>query len=129
MVATQNPLADEIYPSEIRQKACGLSRRGVSGLPGTKAPVELSYESPLGKSIHSGCPNSFPMKFRAMPLSTTELGLSRDMASYMSLSINQKAMECGHARHILPNGDGSWEVVMDHGVHQHQVPLEVMDKR
>ena len=29
---------------------------------------------------------------RAMPLSTTELGLSRDMASYMSLSINQKAM-------------------------------------
>ena len=29
---------------------------------------------------------------RAMPRSTTELGLSRDMASYMSLSINQKAM-------------------------------------
>ncbi len=29
--------------------------------------------------------------------------------------------ECGHARHVLPNGDGSWEVVMDHGVHQHQV--------
>ena len=29
---------------------------------------------------------------RAMPLSTTALGVSRDMASYMSLSISQKAM-------------------------------------
>ncbi len=29
--------------------------------------------------------------------------------------------ECGHARHVLPDGDGSWEVVVDHGVHQHQV--------
>lgn len=34
------------------------------GLPFTKAPVELSYESPRGKSIHSGCPNSLPMKFK-----------------------------------------------------------------
>lgn len=32
--------------------------------PGTKAPVEGSYVSSRGKSIHSGWPNSLPMKLR-----------------------------------------------------------------
>lgn len=41
---------------------------------------------------------------RAMPLSTTELGLSRDMASYISLSINQKAMVLSPTKACRPQG-------------------------
>ena len=47
---------------------------------------------------------------RAMPLSTTELGLSRDMASYMSLSINQKAMVLSPTKACKPEGLGFIDV-------------------
>ena len=43
---------------------------------------------------------------RAMPLSTTELGLSSDMASYMSLSISQKAMVLSPTKACKPEGLG-----------------------
>ena len=56
---------------------------------------------------------------RAMPLSTTELGLSRDMASYMSLSINQKAMVLSPTKACRPESLGSTDISVVHVlVHQ-----------
>ena len=72
-----------------------------------KETPECEKQNYLGKSIHSGCPNSLPIKlryafppraivisliilWRAIPLSTIELSWWTAILSYISLSINQK---------------------------------------
>ena len=44
-----------------------------------------------------------------------------EITDHMHTSSSHPPAEGGHARDILPDGDCSGEVVMDHGVHQHQI--------